>query len=132
MSGETDLDTLLGGLSVSRRPGTFTFVTVEGPVAADEGVHAVIVEDEGTTLIATIEAAQDRGWQVGFEGAWLTLDVHSSLTAVGLTAAVSAALTAEGIPCNVVAGYHHDHLLVPVERAEDAIRRLEELGHARQ
>jgi hypothetical protein len=50
--------------------------------------------------------------------------VQSSLDAVGLTAAVSAKLAAIGIPCNVLAGYHHDHVLVPVDRVDDAITVL--------
>ena len=69
-----------------------------------------------------------RGWQSGLPAIWLTLDVHSSLLAVGLTAAVSTALAEAGIPCTMIAGFHHDHLLVPVDRADDAIRVLRSLA----
>lgn len=128
MSGETDLNRILGHLTVTRRPGTFTFVTVDEAVSPaagiDAGIDAVIAEPEGTTVITTVEIARERGWDVDFEGAWLTLDVHSSLDLVGLTAAVSAAFAADGIPCNVVAGYYHDHLLVPVDRVDDAMRAI--------
>ncbi|MFN3215411.1 MAG: ACT domain-containing protein [Acidimicrobiales bacterium] len=107
----------------------------ETPAAADnghalrlgDGIEALIAEAEGVTAIATIERARAEGWAFDFEAAWLTLEVHSALEAVGLTAAVSAALTAEGIACNVVAGFHHDHLLVPADRAADAIACLEAL-----
>jgi hypothetical protein len=58
----------------------------------------------------------------------LTLTVWSSLEAVGLTAAFSRALADADIPCNVLAGYHHDHLLVPVDRADEAIAALRTLG----
>ncbi len=54
--------------------------------------------------------------------------MHSSLEAVGLTAAVSAALTEAKISCNVLAGFHHDHLLVPVADAERALEVLHELS----
>ncbi len=54
--------------------------------------------------------------------------VHSALDAIGMTAAISAALTEAAISCNVLAGYHHDHLLVPADRAADAIAVLEQLG----
>ena len=64
---------------------------------------------------------------VDFEVAWLTLRVHSALEAVGLTAAFSAALGERDIPCNVLAGTFHDHLLVPVDRADDAVDALEAL-----
>ena len=128
MAGETDLATMLATLTVSRRPDTYVFVCVPEPVPLGDGVAAVIHEAEGVTVVATRDTAERNGWAVDFEAAWLTLDVHSALEAVGLTAAFSAALGAEGIPCNVVAGFHHDHLLVPVDRAEDAIVCLRGLG----
>jgi hypothetical protein len=55
------------------------------------------------------------------------LTVHSSLEAVGLTAAVSKALTEANISCNVVAAYYHDHIFVPVKDAKQAMRVLEKL-----
>ena len=54
--------------------------------------------------------------------------MHSSLEAVGLTAALSGALAARGIACNVLAGYVHDHLLVPWDRADEATECLEALS----
>ena len=59
-----------------------------------------------------------------FVAAWITLQVHSALGAVGLTAAVSRVLTEAGISANVVAGFTHDHLFVPHDRADDAVRTL--------
>lgn len=123
-TGELDLQTMLRSLTVSRRSGRFTMSTLEKPVELGSGVEAVIAETEAVTVVATVETALANGWPFEFEAAWLTLDVHSSLAAVGLTAAVSQALTAEGIACNVIAGYHHDHILVPLDRADDAIAAL--------
>jgi uncharacterized protein len=125
--GETDLGRMLRSLTVSRRSGRFTMVTRahdEPPVGLGDGVMAVIAEAEGATVVVTIDAADRNGWTWDFEAAWLTLDVHSSLEAVGMTAAVSAALTREGIACNVIAAFHHDHLLVPMGRAGDAVECL--------
>jgi len=133
VAGETDLAAMLAGLRVLGRPGRYVFVTIgpgdEGADAAKlgGGIEALIAEAEGVTAVATVERARAEGWTFDFEAAWLTLEVHSALEAVGLTAAVSAALTAEGIACNVVAGFHHDHLLVPADRAADAIACLEAL-----
>ena len=128
MPGLTDLAEMLRSLTVTRRPESYTFVSrVEAPSLGD-GVAAVIEEPEGSTIVATVERAAAEGWPVDFEAAWLTLDVHSALEAVGLTAAFSAALADAGIPCNVLAGFHHDHLLVPVERADDALRALATLS----
>ena len=130
MTGETDLDTLLAELDVTRRPGRFTVVSVpqlDGPLAEPGATEAIVREAEGMTAVVTTEAAERAGVPHDFVAAWLTLDVHSALEAVGLTAAVSAALADRGIPCNVVAGYHHDHLLVPEDRAEEAIACLRAL-----
>jgi hypothetical protein len=130
MSGETNLELMLASLTVTRRPLTYTVVSVEAaeePPAIGGGVAAVLVEREGVTVVCSVEAAERNGWPVDFEATWLTLDVHSSLEAVGLTAAFSAALSAASIPCNVLAGFFHDHLLVPAARADEAVQCLEAL-----
>nr|WP_269151213.1 ACT domain-containing protein [Spelaeicoccus albus] len=62
-----------------------------------------------------------------FVAGWITLQVHSALDAVGLTAAVSTALATAEISCNVIAGNYHDHLLVPIDRLDDALGVLREL-----
>lgn len=123
--GETDLAKMLATLAVQRRPGVYTYVAVEVPTpgllaAAD----AMVVEGQLTSLVIPVEAAERAGLPVAVAMAWLTLTVQSSLEAVGLTAAFAAALGKRDIPCNVLAGYHHDHILVPVERVDDAIDAL--------
>lgn len=126
MTGATDLEAMLATLTVNRRPGTFAFVNGNYPDLAAAAV-ASIVEDEGTTWVVPIDVARSAGVDVEFEAAWLTLEVHSSLEAVGLTAAFSRALADSGVPCNVLAGYYHDHLLVPVDRVDDAVGALHAL-----
>ena len=128
MAGETDLRTILKSLTVVTRPGRFTFVAVSDAVSLGDGIEAVIREDEATTAVVTTEFARANGWPVEFEATWLTLDVHSALEAVGLTAAVAAVLAEAGIPCNVIAGYYHDHLLVPADRAAAAVIAIESLS----
>lgn len=130
MAGETDLGTLLAHLTVAVRPDRYTLVTIDEPVALGAGVAALLAEEEGVTAVVTVAAARDRGWPVDFEAAWLTLEVHSALEAVGLTAAVSTALADEGIAANVLAGVFHDHLLVPADRAGDAVAALDRLRRA--
>ena len=120
--GETDLDKMLATLRVERRPGVFTYATVRTP--APEllaAAHGVVTEGDLTTLVLPVEAAERASLPVELEMAWLSLTVQSSLEAVGLTAAFSATLGKAGIPCNVLAGFHHDHILVPVDRAQQAI-----------
>ena len=129
MPGERDLQTLLRSADPEVRPGTFVFV-----VAHDESLldrldpEATIRETEGLTAVVRQERADALGVPYDHLAAWITLRVHSALDAVGLTAAVSAALARAGIACNVIAGYHHDHLLVPADRTADALEALSDLG----
>lgn len=124
--GETHLEKMLAELAIDVRPGTFTVVSSDAAIPAQE-VWAMIRETEGTTLVLQVETAIANGIPVDFEAAWLTVNVHSSLEAVGLTAALSATLAESGIPCNVLAGFFHDHLLVPVNRVSEAIAVLNRL-----
>lgn len=127
MAGLTDLDEMLRTLTVTRRAKTYTFATLRSAPPLGDGIAAVIEETEGLTVVATVTRARSEGWSVDFEAAWLTLNIHSALEAVGLMAALSAALAEAAIPCNTLAGFHHDHLLVPIDQADDAIRVLEAL-----
>jgi uncharacterized protein len=116
---------LVATMSAARRPGEFVFVAGSVP-AAD--VLASVVEPEGLSVVTTRSAADRAGLGYDLVLGWITLQVHSALDAVGLTAAVSTALTEAGISCNVIAGYHHDHLLVPVDRTDDALVALQALS----
>ena len=95
-------------------------------------VAATVVEDEGTTTVLSVTDAERLGVQPQFVAAWLTLEVRSALDAVGLTALVATALAGENIPCNMLAGYHHDHILVPIEQAERSIALLNSLRDSRR
>ncbi|WP_242111871.1 ACT domain-containing protein [Luteimonas aquatica] len=129
MAAETDLARLLAGLQVRVREGEYVFVTRTGDDAAlAASAQAWLREDEGTTYVLAREAADARGLAYDFRAAWLTLGVHSALQAVGLTAAVATALAARGIACNVLAAFHHDHLLVPAERRDEAVAVLSALA----
>lgn len=131
MSGQTDVHAMLRSLSVSVRTDKYVVVTLTPDTDVPplrEGVAAVIDEAEGPTVIATIERAEREGWPQEFIAAWLTLDVHSALEAVGLTAAFSRALGRAGIPCNVIAGFYHDHILVPHDKSEAAVEVIEALA----
>jgi hypothetical protein len=85
-------------------------------------------ENEGMTVILPKSNADDLGLPYSTVFAWITLSVHSSLEAVGLTAAVSHALTEAGISCNVVAAFYHDHLFVPVKDAARAMGVLRKMA----
>lgn len=131
--GETDLAALLASLAPRVRPGRFTLVPLPDPPSLGEGIEALIREEEATTAVVAVSTARARGWPIAFQAAWITLGAQSDPAAVGLTAAISQALAAEGIACNVLAAFHHDHLLVPADRLPDALRCLRHLSarHAR-
>lgn len=117
MSGETDLSRLLATIGVRRIEGSYAFRTGE---AALPGTVATIRETEGWTSVVPDETGD---W------AWLEITVHSSLEAVGFLAQISAALAGAGVPCNAIAGFHHDHIFVPitkVDAAEAAILALKQ------
>ena len=124
---ETDLTTSLKTLSISERPGRYCFVDISdvkpGVVPA-----ATIREEEGVNAIVLVEEVL-RG-EPEFVATWLTLDVDSDLAAVGLTAAIATCLASEAIPCNVLAGKVHDHILVPHRDAPLAIAALQDLAAA--
>ena len=123
--GETDLDAMLATLAVRRRPGVFTYIAVDVPTPELlAAAHAIVKEGPLTTIVLPIDDAERAGHSAIVRLAWLTLTVQSSLEAVGLTAVISERLSRARIACNVLAGYHHDHLLVPVERVDDAIAAL--------
>ncbi|GII98080.1 hypothetical protein CLV28_1494 [Sediminihabitans luteus] len=127
-AGEHDLATLLRSVEPVLRDGTWVFVT--GDVPAGVVPLATFVEDEGLSLLIRREDADAAGLAYDFVGAWISLSVHSALDAVGLTAAVAGALAAAGISANVVAARYHDHVLVPVDRAEETVRIVAGLGGA--
>ena len=128
MTGETDLQRLLATMRPVLNPGEYVFCsTTEATAIPPQLVLGSFREPEGLTLIVAREVADSFGLPYGHLMAWLTLTVHSSLAAVGLTAAVAGALTKEDISCNVVAAYYHDHLFVSHAAADRALGVLQRL-----
>jgi hypothetical protein len=125
----TDLDLLLKTLEPVVIEGEFVVLVVEEDDVATLSPVAVVREREGWTVVVRREDADARGLTYSFIGRWITLQVHSALDGVGLTAAFSTALGQAGISCNVFAGYHHDHILVPSPDADRALTVLRTLSH---
>ncbi|MFE1313875.1 MULTISPECIES: ACT domain-containing protein [unclassified Streptomyces] len=128
MTGERDLQKLLSGMRPELNPGRYVFTTVEGGVPSGITPVVTVAEQEGLTLVARLDEADAAGLGYDYVAAWITLRVHSALEAVGLTAAVARELADAGLSCNVVAGFHHDHLFVPYEHAHQAVAVLESLA----
>ena len=129
VAGITDLAELIRSMHPVQVAGEFVHVSVDAP-DPDLPAHAMVREPEGITYVLPRAEADRRGLAYDFVAAWITLRVHSALEAVGLTAAVSAALASAGISCNVLAGRVHDHLLVPHERSDEAVAVLVALARS--
>jgi hypothetical protein len=128
-----ELGAVIAALEPALRDGVYAFTTIPQLRGPEISVAiAMIREAEGVTLVLPLDIAEKLGVPVLFKAAWLTLNVHSDLHAIGLTATVATSLAAYGISCNVIAGAHHDHLFVPHEKAEEALRVVKELQGMRE
>ncbi len=128
-TGETDLDKLLTLMQPELLPGKFVFCSIPegkyGDYAELEPI-ASYHEKEGLSLLLDKRSADAAELEYASVFRGITLNVHSSLDAVGFTAAVSSKLASNGISSNVVAAHYHDHLFVPAEKAEQALQLLTE------
>jgi hypothetical protein len=128
--GETDLRVLLASMEPELVPGEWVYTTASTGLALPAGADPVVLvrEREGVTLVLARSDADRLGLVYGYVAAMVSLRVHSALAAVGLTAAVASCLADAGLSCNVVAGFHHDHLFVPYERGAECVELLRRLS----
>lgn len=121
---------MVSGMEPTLFEGIFVFVTTTDPGAiAGMATHAVasFQEDEGTSMIVPLPVASAGRFDCSEPMRRITLNVYSSLLGCGLTAAVSTALATQGIACNMVAAFHHDHVFVPADRVDEAMAVLLDL-----
>jgi uncharacterized protein len=133
MPGETELSKILKTMTPILNEGVYVFCTV----ADLTGIHMNDVigtfrEKESITVIISKNTANTLHLSFSSEFAWITLSVHSSLDAIGLTAAFSTALSKEGISCNVLAAYYHDHIFVNSKDAGKAMSVLSAFSQQHQ
>lgn len=129
MAGETNLQTLLKNMKPLLNKGEYVFITVEDILSIDiSKAISFFKEDEAYTIIVEKQIADEWKQSYQYIAAWITLTVHSSLEAVGLTAAFSKILADAGISCNVIAAYYHDHIFVDVRDAEKAMEVLHRMA----
>ena len=139
-NGETNLASMLRTLAVDLRVEEYCFVTLPDGAQQNENTAYVdiksgkilmcFMETEGLTFIMRKDAADEGLFAYAGTYKVLTLKVHSSLDAVGLTAFVSKVLADASIPANVVAAFYHDHILVPTAEADRARELLIIKAHA--
>ena len=130
MTGITDINVLLASMEPELQPGEFFFCSLPASSKLPDGVEPVgmFLEKEGRTLIVDTVSADRLDCVRSAPMRCISLTVHSSLEAVGLTAAMSTELTRHNISANVVAAYHHDHIFVASGHADRAVEALRELS----
>ena len=131
MSGETNLNKLLSSMSPKLLDDEYVFCSVENGQYGDFidlSPLATYMEAEGLTLVVTKDNADKAELEYESVFKCITLLIHSSLEAVGLTAAVSTKLAENGISANVVAAYYHDHIFVQSVKAELALDALHDFN----
>jgi uncharacterized protein len=131
MTGETNLDVLIKSMKPELNDGLYIFCTVPADRLADIPIEDILMhfrEKEGITIIMSEDLAVQHLLEFEQRFSWITLSVHSSLSAVGLTAAFSAVLSSQNISCNVIAGYFHDHIFVDHNDSYRAISALKLLS----
>lgn len=131
MNAITDLSKLLQSLQPIEHNDLYVFCSV--PIEKfvfDRRIVSTIQEKEGLSLIVTKGYADEYSIPYELTMKWITLQVHSSLEAIGMTDAISEAFTKAKIPCNVVAGFRHDHLFVPSELSTSAMHVLTNIQKA--
>jgi uncharacterized protein len=125
MPGSINLQEVLDSMQISCNNIEYGFATL--PIDADiapRDILAMFYEDEGLTVIAPTGYLDFQS--ISFEGPYarLTIESHTSLELVGLTAALAKKLTDVGIPTNIVAAYYHDHIFVPYDARDKAAEAL--------
>ncbi len=127
MVGELNLDALFVGMDAVLIDCVFVFATV-GEVPAGLAPRMVFQEAEGTTLIVLREEADAHGIAYEFPCRMITLNIHSSLEAVGFMARIATELAKENMGVNPVAGFYHDHIFIPDGREDDAMAVLKRMA----
>jgi uncharacterized protein len=127
MNGETNLNVLISTMRPKLNEGEFVFCTLKTTKIDTANCLFFFKESEGVTIVCSKLYADKKKYAYSSVFSWITLEVHSALEAVGLTAAFSQALATHNISCNVVAGYYHDHIFVQKEHGMEAVKVLEDL-----
>jgi hypothetical protein len=128
MAGETNLNTLLKTLTGTLQPDVHVFATFSSDVPDGLSPLMVFQEAEGTTLILLKSEADAHALSYEFPARMITLNVHSSLEAVGFMAVIATELAKEGMGVNPVAGFFHDHIFIPDGREGDALRVIAQIA----
>ncbi|MBW4521921.1 MAG: ACT domain-containing protein [Scytolyngbya sp. HA4215-MV1] len=132
MSGEKHLSQLLQAMQPKLQPEDYVFCSVSIEQATSLAATPIgqFCESEGMSLILTRTDAEKSGFHYEYCSRMITLNIHSSLEAVGFLAVILGNLAEHGISVNPVSAYYHDHLFVPIEKAEQVMHLLSNLSRS--
>ncbi|KAM3549080.1 hypothetical protein ARSEF4850_009051 [Beauveria asiatica] len=132
--GEKSLDRLLATLTSVLHPETYVFTTLDETASLPrlDQVQLLFRESEGVTVIVSKRYAEENEMDYFFPSRMITLNVTSSLEAVGFMAVISTRLATLEMGVNPVSGFYHDHLFVPEDRAAEAVEELNRLAEEKK
>lgn len=129
MVGETNLTVLLSTMTGALVEGVFVFATLKDSSLPSHIKPKMIFEEaEGTTYILHKEDAEASDIPFEFPSRMITLEIHSSLEAVGFMARIATELAKEDMGVNPVSAFFHDHIFIPEGREIDALRVLKRIS----
>jgi hypothetical protein len=130
MTAETDLARLIRDMRPELKRDVYVFVTLPRGNSVPKGLAPVMIfnEAEGVTLVVPQALAKRIGLVGVYPCRMITLTVRSALTAIGFLARIATRLAEAGISVNPVSAFHHDHLFIAEDRAEEAMAILRAMG----
>lgn len=129
MAEESNISALIKGMAPSLNKGEFVFCTLQDSTGLNwRDTICTFKESEGLSIVIDRQKADGLGIDYDFIASWITLTIHSSLNAIGFTALISSELAKHDVGCNIIAGYHHDHIFVNRKDTNKAMEVLSNLS----
>lgn len=121
--GELSLSKLLSTLTTTLHSTIYVFATFteSAKLPLFSETQMLFKESEGVTAIVGREYAEAHNIEHFFPCKMISLNVTSSLEAVGFMAVIATKLAAKGIGCNPVSGFYHDHIFVPLGKEDESV-----------